>query len=740
MSQPEIHAALRQSSEGRRRMNSLATSIPDPGPPDSAQPGARYIPGSVSAELEDPSMLARYSTDDQQKMLQHAQELALRRPRSETLKPSNKAAKSRWGRAGNEVLKVYKEKQKEKQKEEFADKGESHPCVLHPQSSFRMKWDLSAMIFMIYCAFSIPYRVGFDEAAEGAMFVFENIIDMFFVADLGLNFRTGYTYKQEGAVEDLVEMKPSKIACKYAKTWFIVDSLSAIPLNLILLAIDVEQQNAKSSRLTRVPKMFRLMRQVRLLKLFRVVRLLKWMKYSNLLRVVLTERLGLSPMLQRFAMLLITASTVSHMFACIWHFIHISELDSALMEGFCMNATADDDGNCVTWWTAYAGGIDTKTLDTESTSVKYLISLYWAVTTLTTVGYGDILPVREAEIWYTICVMFAGVSFYAYIAANVNNLLSQLSSSDTEVTEKMDQLNSFMTRRKVQQRNPALAHKMRSYFNRFYRVNYGAELNEEDIIKEVNVPALRTEVSHAPVVERLRVYASKSRLCLFLATDYQRLIFDCDKASPVPEPQDSRLGFHHRGLLPLLAPARRTKVHISTAMHHIALADCTWRYWLTQCVCAQVAPNLTSVECGKGDYIVRKGELANEIFFLFAGQVCLDSFLKFLLFALHASNLALFSWDLVNVSWPLQSYRLMWCTPTHTVKNMCCSITREPLPDAQAYDMWKVQILVTTYPSVKHTSATWGRCCSIDTMLAIALQRYDTAWHHFSLADNAVTD
>lgn len=53
---------------------------------------------------------------------------------------------------------------------------------------------------------------------------------------------------------------------------------------------------------------------------------------------------------------------------------------------------------------------------------KYLVSLYWAFTTLTTVGYGDIVPHTVMERLFAMFLILAGaVTFGAYVHARIHS-------------------------------------------------------------------------------------------------------------------------------------------------------------------------------------------------------------------------------------------------------------------------------------------------------------------------------
>ncbi len=74
----------------------------------------------------------------------------------------------------------------------------------------------------------------------------------------------------------------------------------------------------------------------------------------------------------------------------------------------------------------------------------YNLAMYWAVTTLTTIGYGDITPTTNIARVFTMGIMVTGVGAYGFVIGNFSRLIMQADQNKAEKKEKFQKLTTFM--------------------------------------------------------------------------------------------------------------------------------------------------------------------------------------------------------------------------------------------------------------------------------------------------------
>ena len=82
-------------------------------------------------------------------------------------------------------------------------------------------------------------------------------------------------------------------------------------------------------------------------------------------------------------------------------------------------------------------------LDREFDSERFIVMGYFALTTLSTVGYGDLYPISKLELIETVIVMFGGVAFFSYIMSNFIEIIASYTSK-ISVADKTKELEQFL--------------------------------------------------------------------------------------------------------------------------------------------------------------------------------------------------------------------------------------------------------------------------------------------------------
>jgi len=83
-------------------------------------------------------------------------------------------------------------------------------------------------------------------------------------------------------------------------------------------------------------------------------------------------------------------------------------------------------------------------LQNERIATQYTTSLYWSITTLTTVGYGDISPQNDDERAFVIIYMMINLGLTSYLIGNTTALISKPDTEQAQLREYMHDLRKYL--------------------------------------------------------------------------------------------------------------------------------------------------------------------------------------------------------------------------------------------------------------------------------------------------------
>uniref|UniRef100_A0A3B4ZE59 Potassium voltage-gated channel, subfamily H (eag-related), member 8 n=1 Tax=Seriola lalandi dorsalis TaxID=1841481 RepID=A0A3B4ZE59_SERLL len=255
-----------------------------------------------------------------------------------------------------------------------ADAKKSKFILLH-YSTFKAGWDWLILLATFYVAVTVPYNVTYSCTCEGILDTYHHNCVFFsiFLSDIVFNFRTTYVSKSGQVIFDA-----RQICIHYLTTWFIIDLVAALPFDLLyafkVLLFDTECSFLFSS-------LVHLLKTVRLLRLLRLLQ--KMDRYSQHSTVVLTLLMSM------FALL-------AHWMACIWYIIGKREMDA--------NTYNWDIGE---YWGETMASVNGTSSGPSIRSI-YIASLYFTLSSLTSVGFGNVSANTDAEKIFSVCVMLIG--------------------------------------------------------------------------------------------------------------------------------------------------------------------------------------------------------------------------------------------------------------------------------------------------------------------------------------------
>ena len=89
-------------------------------------------------------------------------------------------------------------------------------------------------------------------------------------------------------------------------------------------------------------------------------------------------------------------------------------------------------------------------MDLTNNGTRYVVSLYWAVITISTIGYGDVLPVTHTERIFCLISGLLGGIVFAFTLGNITSLISSNTGANLKFETRLIALKEYLEFRNME--------------------------------------------------------------------------------------------------------------------------------------------------------------------------------------------------------------------------------------------------------------------------------------------------
>ena len=353
--------------------------------------------------------------------------------------------------------------------------------ILHPFSTFRLLWDLLSIFLISFIAISLPYRLAFPVTDSLAQIVLDFVIDVYFVVDIFVNFRTAYY--NDG---DLI-CSQCAIARRYVQTWFVLDVSSSLPIEWFLIREDgwiFRSAIAEATNTTLIDggggrtaaQLASILKTFKILKLLKLLRLARLLRYFSGLQVYISDHFAwLNSNVLRLFKLTVVFFLACHWNACIQFFM--AGLSDYPAESWVVRGGLIGEAGVM--------------LDGVSLSDQYTYAYFCAgsqMLALDAWNGGIVPPVMHHELVGNLLSIMIGSLLYAVLVASLTSVIAESDPAARAYRHKVDTVNHYM---RYQRLPSGLRAKIREYLELAFPAK--CSFDEDSILNELTAP-LRQEV------------------------------------------------------------------------------------------------------------------------------------------------------------------------------------------------------------------------------------------------------